>query len=48
MVTGLVTQLTDSLQMGLLILCALTSVGVLAGWLYPSQPSPVVPSGASH
>jgi cyanate permease len=47
MVTGLVAQLTDSLQMGLLTLCALTSVGVLAGWLYPSQPSPVVPSGAS-
>jgi predicted MFS family arabinose efflux permease len=36
LVTGLVTQLTGSLQMGLLVLCVLTGVGVIAGWLYPS------------
>lgn len=36
MVTGLVTELTGSLQTGLLVLCALTGVGVIAGWLYPS------------
>jgi predicted MFS family arabinose efflux permease len=37
MVVGLVAQLTGSLQQGLLVLCVLTSVGVLAGWWYPSQ-----------
>ena len=37
MVTGLVTQLTGSLQTGLLVLCMLTGVGVIAGWRYPSN-----------
>jgi predicted MFS family arabinose efflux permease len=37
MVTGLVTQLTGSLQTGLLVLCVLTGVGVIAGWRYPSN-----------
>ena len=37
MVVGLVAQLTGSLQQGLLVLCGLTGVGVLAGWWYPSQ-----------
>jgi MFS family permease len=35
MVVGLVAQLTGSLQAGLLVLCVLTGVGVLAGWRYP-------------
>lgn len=35
MVTGLVAELTGSLQTGLLTLCLLTSVGVIAGLLYP-------------
>jgi predicted MFS family arabinose efflux permease len=35
MVTGLVTELTGSLQTGLLVLCVLTGVGVIAGWRYP-------------
>lgn len=34
-VTGLATQLTGSLQTGLLLLCLLTGVGVIAGLLYP-------------
>jgi cyanate permease len=38
MVVGLVAQLTGSLQTGLLALCALTGVGVIAGWRYPSPP----------
>ena len=38
LVVGLVAQLTDSLQTGLVVLCALTGVGVLAGWWYPSAP----------
>src|SRR5215831_3496276 len=37
MVVGLVAQLTGSLQQGLLVLCMLTGVGVLAGWWYPSS-----------
>jgi ACS family D-galactonate transporter-like MFS transporter len=37
MVVGLVAELTGSLQQGLLVLCVLTGVGVLAGWWYPSQ-----------
>src|SRR5215831_4438241 len=37
MIVGLVAQLTGSLQMGLLVLCMMTGVGVLAGWWYPSQ-----------
>jgi predicted MFS family arabinose efflux permease len=36
MVVGLVAQLTGSLQQGLLVLCVLTGVGVIAGWCYPS------------
>jgi predicted MFS family arabinose efflux permease len=36
MVVGLVTELTGSLQTGLLVLCVLTGVGVVAGWRYPS------------
>jgi hypothetical protein len=35
MVVGLVAQLTGSLQQGLLVLCVLTGVGVMAGWWYP-------------
>ena len=35
LVTGLVTEFTGSLQTGLLVLCVLTGVGVLAGWRYP-------------
>jgi len=34
-VTGLVTQITGSLQTGCLTLCLLTSVGIIAGLLYP-------------
>jgi cyanate permease len=34
-VTGLVTQVTGSLQTGCLTLCLLTSVGTIAGLLYP-------------
>jgi len=37
MVVGLVAEWTGSLQQGLLVLCVLTGVGVLAGWWYPSQ-----------
>ena len=37
MVVGLVAQLTGSLQQGLLVLCVLTGVGVLAGWWYPNS-----------
>jgi len=35
-VTGVVTQYTGSLQTGCLTLCGLTSVGIIAGLLYPS------------
>jgi NNP family nitrate/nitrite transporter-like MFS transporter len=35
LVVGLVAQLTGSLQTGLLVLCVLTGVGVIAGWRYP-------------
>jgi hypothetical protein len=38
MVTGLVTELTGSLQTGLLGICVLTGVGVIAEWRYPSIP----------
>ena len=39
-VTGVVTQYTGSLQTGCLTLCGLTSVGIIAGLLYPrSHPS---------
>lgn len=37
MVTGLVAERTNSLQTGLLVLCLLTSIGVLAGVLYPGE-----------
>ena len=37
LVVGLVTQLTGSLQTGLLVLCVLTGVGVIAGWRYPGS-----------
>jgi predicted MFS family arabinose efflux permease len=37
MVTGLVAELTHSLQTGLLVLCLLTSIGIITGLLYPSQ-----------
>jgi cyanate permease len=37
MVTGFVAELTGSLQMGLLVLCLLTGVGVMTGLFYPSQ-----------
>ncbi len=36
-VTGLVAQLTGSLQTGFVVLCGLTGVGVIAGLLYPSS-----------
>ena len=36
-VTGLVAHLTGSLQTGLVVLCLLTGVGVLAGVMYPSH-----------
>lgn len=37
MITGLVAERTGSLQTGLLTLCLLTGIGVISGWLYPSQ-----------
>ena len=37
-VTGLVAQLTGSLQTGLIVLSLVTGVGIIAGLLYPSQP----------
>ena len=40
-ITGLVAQITGSLQTGLVVLCLITAVGVVAGVLYPShKPSP--------
>jgi CP family cyanate transporter-like MFS transporter len=36
-VTGVVTQYTGSLQTGCLTLCGLTSIGIIAGLLYPSS-----------
>ena len=36
-VTGLVAQITGSLQTGLVVLCLLTSVGVVAGVMYPTH-----------
>jgi cyanate permease len=35
MVVGLVAQRSGSLETGLFVLCALTGVGIIAGWLYP-------------
>jgi predicted MFS family arabinose efflux permease len=37
LLTGLVAQLSGSLQLGLLTLCLLTGIGVISGWLYPSS-----------
>jgi cyanate permease len=37
MVVGLVAQRSGSLETGLFVLCALTGVGVIAGWLYPKS-----------
>jgi predicted MFS family arabinose efflux permease len=46
-VTGLVTQLTGSLQTGFVVLCGLTGVGVVAGLLYPSsRQSTEAPAGS--
>ena len=39
MVIGLVAQRSGSLETGLFVLCALTGVGVIAGWLYPKSRS---------
>ncbi len=36
-ITGLVAQLTGSLQTGLVVLCLLTGVGVVAGVMYPTH-----------
>ncbi|MEE8305231.1 MAG: MFS transporter [Candidatus Tectomicrobia bacterium] len=36
MVTGLVAEMTGSLQLGLQVLCLLTGIGVVSGLLYPS------------
>ena len=36
-ITGLVAQLTGSLQTGLVVLCLLTGVGVVAGVMYPAH-----------
>jgi NNP family nitrate/nitrite transporter-like MFS transporter len=45
MVTGVVAQLLGSLQMGLLVLCLLTGISVIAGWFYPKfpMPEPMIP-----
>jgi predicted MFS family arabinose efflux permease len=40
LVVGLVAQHSGSLETGLFVLCALTGVGVIAGWLYPSNGGP--------
>ena len=39
-ITGVVTQYIGSLQTGCLTLCGLTSVGIIAGLLYPSSRLP--------
>ena len=43
-ITGVVAQLTGSLQTGLVVLCLLTGLGVIAGLMYPSympaEPAP--------
>ena len=36
-VTGLVSEMTESLQTGLIVLSAITGVGVITGFLYPSR-----------
>jgi len=38
MVTGVVAQLVGSLQMGLVVVCLLTGIGVIAGLFYPKFP----------
>ena len=38
-ITGLVAQLTGSLQTGLVVLCLITGVGVVAGVMYPTHRS---------
>jgi ACS family D-galactonate transporter-like MFS transporter len=38
MVTGFITEVTGSLHTGLLVLCLLTGLGVMAGWWYPHTP----------
>ena len=51
-VTGLVAQLTGSLQTGLVTLCLLTGLGVVASVFYPSYarktPLPVLNDGEKH
>ena len=42
MLTGLVTELTGSLQTGIQVLCLLTGIGVVAGLLYPSSTAPTL------
>ena len=44
-ITGVVAQLTGSLQPGLVVLCLLTGFGVIAGLIYPSH-SPAEPAPA--
>ena len=39
-VTGLVAQLTGSLQVGLVVLCLITGLGVVTGLLYPEETKP--------
>ncbi len=41
LITGLVAQITGSLQTGLIVLSLVTGVGVIAGLIYPSQPHSV-------
>ena len=47
-VTGLVTELSGSLQTGLLVLCLLTGVGIIAGALYPSSPQRAEVTAPGH
>jgi predicted MFS family arabinose efflux permease len=42
MLTGLVTELTGSLQTGIQVLCLLAGIGVVAGLLYPSSTAPTL------
>ena len=43
LITGLVAQLTGSIQTGLIVLSLITGIGVIAGLLYPSQSRGVEP-----
>ncbi|PKB79231.1 MAG: hypothetical protein BZY88_14265 [SAR202 cluster bacterium Io17-Chloro-G9] len=43
LITGLVAQLTGSIQTGLIVLSLITGIGVIAGLLYPSQSRGVKP-----